>query len=416
MKKLSQLSRILITTAMLLATASIVYAQEEQMVDVDGHKMRVQTAGLDDRKPDEPVVVFENGALSPIESWGTMLEKVADFAPVIAYDRSTVGQSEWDGKQGTPTHVTENLWVLLNKLEVEPPYVLVGWSWGGDLIRYHSGSYPEDISGLVYVDPAGHSPNAMLSVLQTIGFDEEQYAADVDAMENALPSLSQAMQADVKPINQIYAARSEPDYGPVPSVPTAVLLAGKYREPPTQEIEAFGKVPYDRRAHFEATLRSKIERLSKWALSSSEGLFIVARNSGHAIHRQKPGLVVDAIRRVVFPDVARQLRQAIDQEGIAALEANYEALKQRYPSERFNEALLNRLGYDLLRAGRVEDAIAVFEYNVEKYPDAWNPYDSLGDAYSVSENKEKAMESYRRSLELNPNSPSARKLKELERQ
>lgn len=282
-----------------LALVPPVHAQEERMVDVDGYSMRVRTAGLDSRKPGEPVVVFENGAVAPLEAWGDVPAQVAAFAPVIAYDRSTIGQSEWDGKLGTPAHVTERLWALLRTLGADPPYVLVGWSWGADLIRHHAGTHPTHVVGLVHVDPAGHSPAAALSVLRAIGHGEEEFAADVEAMQGALPTISPAAQADVIPINQLYAERREPEYGPVPSVPTVVLVSGTRRPPAPEEIAAFGQPPYDRQVHFEAKLRDKIRRLSEWALAVPEGVFVLVRGSDHAIQHDEPKVVVAAIRRVV---------------------------------------------------------------------------------------------------------------------
>lgn len=299
MRELPESILLVAATVLSFVVVPPAQAQDEQMVDVSGHLMRVRTSGLDSRKPGEPVVVFENGAVAPLESWGEVPKLVAAFSPVVVYDRSTIGQSEWDGELGTPSHVTARLWALLRAIRADPPYVLVGWSWGGDLIRHHAGAHPGDVVGLVHVDPAGHSPSAALSVLRSIGLGEEAYAVDVKAMEGGLPTLPPAAQADVIPINRIYAERAEPDYGRVPSVPTAVLLAGMRRPPTPEEIEAFGEAPYDRSVHFEAKLRGKIRRLSEWALAVPEGLFIVVRNSNHAIQQDEPELVAEVIRRIV---------------------------------------------------------------------------------------------------------------------
>ena len=76
---------------------------------------------------------------------------------------------------------------------------------------------------------------------------------------------------------------------------------------------------------------------------------------------------------------------------------------------RFDEHQLNRLGYELLGRGRVDDAIAAFELNVEAYPEAWNPHDSLGEAYRAAGRRAESLASYRRSLELNPDNASAAK-------
>lgn len=66
------------------------------------------------------------------------------------------------------------------------------------------------------------------------------------------------------------------------------------------------------------------------------------------------------------------------------------------------ETQLNTAGYWLLRRGRVDDAIAVFRVNVEMFPDAFNPYDSLGEAYLARGDTAQAITNYTRSVDLNP--------------
>ncbi|MCB0619659.1 MAG: tetratricopeptide repeat protein, partial [Saprospiraceae bacterium] len=77
---------------------------------------------------------------------------------------------------------------------------------------------------------------------------------------------------------------------------------------------------------------------------------------------------------------------------------------------------LNRLGYQLLELDKVDEAIDIFAANVQLFPDNANVYDSLGEAYYRKGDKEKAVESYRKALELDPEFPSAlemlRKLEE----
>ncbi len=83
--------------------------------------------------------------------------------------------------------------------------------------------------------------------------------------------------------------------------------------------------------------------------------------------------------------------------------AGYRKIKQEKPDNAsVTEQRLNTVGYGLLRAGKMAEAIAVFKLNTELYPDAWNTYDSLGDAYMKSGDKELAIASYKKSLSLNP--------------
>ncbi len=82
-----------------------------------------------------------------------------------------------------------------------------------------------------------------------------------------------------------------------------------------------------------------------------------------------------------------------------------------------NENALKQLGYELLSAGKTDDAIQVFKLNVEDYPKASNPYDSLGEAYMKAGKKDLAIQNYTKSVELNPkNQHGIEMLKKLKEQ
>ncbi|NIN70822.1 MAG: serine hydrolase [Gemmatimonadetes bacterium] len=111
----------------------------------------------------------------------------------------------------------------------------------------------------------------------------------------------------------------------------------------------------------------------------------------------------DSPRRLVRETVW----QTIEEEGVEAGIAAYRELKASSPPEAFDEYVLNTLGYRLMRSERVGGAIEIFKLNVEEYPDAWNPYDSLGEAYMEAGELESAIENYEKSLELNPDNTNA---------
>ena len=75
---------------------------------------------------------------------------------------------------------------------------------------------------------------------------------------------------------------------------------------------------------------------------------------------------------------------------------------------------LNNTGYYLLNAKKINDAIEVFKMNVKLFPNSWNTYDSLGDAFAAAGNKNLAIENYEHSLKLNPkNDIGAQKMAKL---
>jgi len=77
-----------------------------------------------------------------------------------------------------------------------------------------------------------------------------------------------------------------------------------------------------------------------------------------------------------------------------------------------SEGHLNALGYELLRDDKTMEAIKTFEFMVSEYPKSANAYDSLAEAYMTAGNKELAIKNYKRSLELNPDNESAKKMLE----
>jgi CubicO group peptidase (beta-lactamase class C family) len=78
--------------------------------------------------------------------------------------------------------------------------------------------------------------------------------------------------------------------------------------------------------------------------------------------------------------------------------------RTRYPGS-FNEAAVNRVGYQLMSVRRFQEAIAVLKLNVEAYPQSANVYDSLAEAYMNSGDKELAVAFYKKVLEAIPGDP-----------
>ena len=80
------------------------------------------------------------------------------------------------------------------------------------------------------------------------------------------------------------------------------------------------------------------------------------------------------------------------------------------------ESDLNAAGYRLIADNKLNDAIEVLKLNAKLFPDSWNTYDSLGEAYAMAGDKKKAIEIYEKSIKLNPKSesgpPALQKLKQ----
>ena len=287
---------VLLTLAIARSTGAQAPASTTKMLSVDGRAMRAQVAGLDGRRAGSPVVVFEAGALQSSDNWGRILTEIAAVAPVVAYDRAGLGRSEWDDQTPAPRHVILRLRRLLDQLGAPPPYVLVGYSWGGSLARYFAGYHPGDVAGIVYVDPGPIVTQTIddeVAPFRAIGAGRAGYDAFWNAYAAVIERMSPAARAEFNVYRTLMTV--EPgarDLRPVPDVPVGMIIAAKQIQLPLQ-------LPYDAAAHFQADVRHRIAKLQEWALASTKATIVVSNQSTHAIPREDPDLIVWVIKRVL---------------------------------------------------------------------------------------------------------------------
>jgi tetratricopeptide (TPR) repeat protein len=109
--------------------------------------------------------------------------------------------------------------------------------------------------------------------------------------------------------------------------------------------------------------------------------------------------------------IAREIYRKLNREGAVAALAFYEKLKKGRSGEfSFAESELNRLGYELLRARRLDDAVAVFEKNAAAFPESGNAHDSLGEGHLARGDKASALACYKKAVELDPKNENAKKI------
>jgi pimeloyl-ACP methyl ester carboxylesterase len=271
-------------------------APEIRVLEYQGRPVRVATAGLEQRREGQPVVVFESGGATPLETWDHVLPLVATFAPVVAYDRPGTGQSGWDEMPPTPERVAVRLRNLLAQMDVRPPYVLVGHSWGGALARYFVGLYPQEVAGALFLDPTDitQSPEDEIAIFESIGAGTAEYDAFYAIMEAGMSAVPAPLQAEAAVVlNLMRSEMGDRAIPAAPNIPMSVILAGSVAAPPA------GLLPFDTQAYARAVFESRLIRLATWANPSRGGTFSVAENSGHFIHSEDPELVAETIRALV---------------------------------------------------------------------------------------------------------------------
>lgn len=129
------------------------YFKNGQCIEIDNHLLYAKSFGMP-VGANVPNVIFLSGSGNTHHIWDKVSSQTARFAHVVIYDRSGYGHSQQYSppKALTATLVVNNLITLLQKINVLPPYILVGHSHGGLFIQYFALTHPNMVRGMVLVD------------------------------------------------------------------------------------------------------------------------------------------------------------------------------------------------------------------------------------------------------------------------
>jgi uncharacterized membrane protein len=166
-------------------------------------------------------------------------------------------------------------------------------------------------------------------------------------------------------------------------------------------------------AVLELYLRTQDRAGAAGRFAMAAGLFVLTLMLGAGIGAVTVAVFLPNIKRAYDSrtSIAETLSATIASSGIDRAARQYHEAKVSAPTTyNFDEDELNALGYQLIQAHKVEQAIRIFQLNVEAYPRSGNTYDSLAEAYMDNGNKQQAIANYQRSIELNPGNRNAVKM------
>ena len=133
---------ILIATTIYQAIATWIEDKQSppgELIDVGGYKLHLYTMGKS-----RPTVIFDH-SLGGIEGY-LLIEEIAKIARVCIYDRAGYGWSERSPHKRSSEQIVKELDTLLTNAGMEPPYILVGDSFGSYNVRLYTYEYPEKLS------------------------------------------------------------------------------------------------------------------------------------------------------------------------------------------------------------------------------------------------------------------------------
>lgn len=276
LNKANAMNKLIATFAAVLSGVAVLFAMQHQTftrINADGPSLRMWDTGAGN-----PTVVFEAGSGGPLEAWTRVQPEVSAFARTISYDRAGNGLSTKSANPRDGRHVAMELHAALHNAHVPPPYILVGHSLGGPYIRVFAGMYPDEVAGLVLVDPT-----------------QEELIAWNKARKNEPPA-----EHKFRPGDEVDCAPmtfDEAHTNPVPTNLPVYLITGLGpRKIPgfmTKELTAEVQEDHD------VVYKAKLKFHKEWVERFPKGKLIIAEESGHGVPFEQPELIVEAIRQMV---------------------------------------------------------------------------------------------------------------------
>lgn len=218
-----------------------------------------------------PSVVFQSGLGDGKSVWADVLQKLPANVAVFAYDRPGYGDSPSASDERSPCRVSRELHHLLHAEMISPPYVLVGHSQGGLYMFCFAKLYPNEVKGLVLIDPT-HPQH-----WERMQEQAPLQAALIKSLKTTLFSkvMRQEFDSQASCLNEI-------DMQTPVTAHTKFLFSGQFK------LAEMGK--------FEHMVKALREN---WLTKFTNATSLEVSNSGHYIQTEQPAIVASAIEEIL---------------------------------------------------------------------------------------------------------------------
>jgi pimeloyl-ACP methyl ester carboxylesterase len=221
-----------------------------------------------------PTVVLEAGFGSGASAWREAQPQIAGTSRVCAYDRAGTGSSVAPPGVRDARDEVADLRRLLSRAGIDPPYVLVGHSYGGVVARVFARLWPRETAGLVLVD--------------TMGRDGRRRQLAIWPRSQARGIRSQVATSRMGGIDLGAGEAIASGLATLGHTPLAVVTAGRE--------DGFPRTP----PRLASALRSLWSMMQdELARLSDDSVHVVALGSGHDVPTDQPSVVVSAVEAVV---------------------------------------------------------------------------------------------------------------------
>ncbi|RYF49542.1 MAG: alpha/beta hydrolase [Cytophagaceae bacterium] len=298
------------------------FGKPQKLVDVGGRKLNLYCSGLV-----TTTVIFDSPSGDGGWSWYKVQPEVARRTRACVYDRAGFGFSDPAARQDTPANAVEDLHKALAVADIKPPYLLVGNSLGGGNAQVYAYRFPEQVKGLVLVEPQTEDQTARLNKV-TGGKLDQVYAIAEQTNAYCLSEARKGLKQGDEALNNCVGDQVA-SFGPVlGKVVQAIKMkpsywrtvVGEYKVSDAIDVQLralrrpFGDIPlvvltrgvspYAIPGQPQSALNKAIEDENEKihreiAALSSRGKQQVVPGAAHLIQAQRPDAIVQAVLEVL---------------------------------------------------------------------------------------------------------------------
>ena len=261
----------------------------DTLVDIGTHRLHIYCQG-----EGGPTIVIDTGAGDTFASWMPLIDSLSKDNRVCAYERAGYGQSDPGPMPRTSQIAVEELHLLLKNTGESAPFLLLGHSLGALNMQVYAVTYPEDVAGLMLLDP----PPVGWLVGENYPDLRELLSREVESLRSqAAEIVASGNPEDKKLANFLSAVASEQVQLFVESVQQVAGIDSFGRLPlvivgATQADPRFGESSESFRRYWNSESQ-------KIARKSENGRFVFAQGSTHQIHLDSPDLVLQEIEAML---------------------------------------------------------------------------------------------------------------------
>ncbi|PFM75247.1 alpha/beta hydrolase [Bacillus sp. AFS077874] len=232
-------------------------------LDIGGIELYYEYFG---KNTGNPTIIFESGYGCPLTYWNSIREEVSNLTNVFMYNRSGIMNSTKDERHRHSQQNIENLRILLRKANIMPPYVFVGHSFGGINVRLYASSYPEEVVGVILLDPSHEDQHKKMVHLFKKEVQEDYYKGFED--KKSLSDFEESFE-------QVRCSEFPNN------IPLTVLTGGKQPHHSPESMSVWME------------FQQNIAKLSK------NSKHLILEDCGHAVHIDQPEIVTREIQNML---------------------------------------------------------------------------------------------------------------------